>query len=78
MNDKMNGKFINILDDLRKMLSLERVSPKGSRSVASLENGIIKIIRRTGKWDGLESTGTFLEPHEALFLIELVCELCNS
>lgn len=57
------------------MLSLERVAPEGTRSIASLENGIIKIIKRTGKWEGFESTGNFLEPHEALFLIETVCEL---
>lgn len=68
-----NFEQFNILDDLRKVLSLERVVQKGSRSVASLENGVIKIIKRTGKWEGFESTGTFLEPHEALFLIETVC-----
>lgn len=64
---------MNHLDDLRKVLSLERVVQKGSRSVASLENGVIKIIKRTGKWESFESTGTFLEPHEALFLMETVC-----
>lgn len=56
------------------MLSLERVVQKGSRSVASLENGIIRIVKRTGKWEGFESTGTLLEPHEALFLMETVRE----
>lgn len=66
-------RFLNNLDDLRKVLSLERVVQKGSRSVAAFENGIIKIIKRTGKWESFESTGTFLEPHEALFLMETVC-----
>lgn len=65
--------FFETLDDLRKVLSLERVLQKGSRSVASLENGIIRIVKRTGKWEGFESTGTLLEPHEALFLMETVC-----
>lgn len=44
--------FFETLDDLRKVLSLERVLQKGSRSVASLENGIIRIVKRTGKWEG--------------------------
>lgn len=68
----------HISDDLGKVLALERVTLKGSRSIASLENGRIKIIKRTGKWDGFESTGALLEPHEALFLMEVVCEHCVS
>lgn len=72
----MNFKQFHPLDDLRKVLSLERITLKGSRSVALLENGVIKIVKRTGKWDGYESTGTILEPHEALFLIETVSEQC--
>lgn len=67
----------NILDDLRKMLSMERVALKHDRSIASLENGLIRIVKRQGKWDGFESTGTYLEPHEALFMMEMVCNKKN-
>lgn len=60
-------------DDLRKVLSLERIALKNDRSIASIENDVIKIVKRQGKWDGFESTGSVLEPHEALFLMEIVC-----
>lgn len=64
--------MINILDDLRMLLSMERIALKNERSTASIENGKIKIVRRQGKWDGLESSGSYLVPHEALYLVEMV------
>lgn len=53
---------------------MERVALKHDRSIASFEDGKIKLVKRQGKWDGFESSGTYLEPHEALFMMEIVCE----
>lgn len=57
---------------------MERVALKQDRSIASLEDGVIKLVKRQGKWDGFESTGSYLEPHEALFLMEVVCNGTNN
>lgn len=57
---------------------MERVALKHDRSIASLENGQIKIVKRQGKWDGFESTGSYLEPHEALFMMEMVCNTIET
>lgn len=57
---------------------MERVALKHDRSIASLENGLIKIVKRQGKWDGFESTGSYLEPHEALFMMEMVCNIMET
>lgn len=65
-------KLSTIPDDLRMLLSMERLALKNERSIAFIENGKIKIIRRQGKWDGFESNRSYLEPHEALYLIEMV------
>lgn len=54
---------------------MERVSLKNDRSIAIIENEKIKIIKRQGKWDVFETFGSYLEPHVALFLIELVCNI---
>lgn len=62
----------NISDDLRKVLEMERVALKCDRSIATLDNGVIKVVKRQGKWDSFESTGSYLEAHEALFLMEMV------
>lgn len=53
---------------------MERVALKHDRSVAKIEDGKIKLVKRQGKWEAFESTGMYLEPHEALFLMEIVCE----
>lgn len=51
---------------------MERVALKLDRSVASIEDGKIKLIKRQGKWDAFEPAGDYLEPHVALFLMEIV------
>lgn len=57
---------------------MERVALKCDRSIASLDNGVIKVVKRQGKWDGFESTGSYLEPHEALFLMEMVSVISGA
>ncbi|XP_055325075.1 uncharacterized protein LOC129579243 [Sitodiplosis mosellana] len=58
-------------DDLRKVLSMERVALQNERSTAVIEDGKIKVTKRQGKWDVFESSGQYLEPHVALFYMEL-------
>lgn len=62
-------------DDLRKVLSIERISKRNTRSIAILKDGKIKITKRVGKLT-LVGVHDYLEPHEALFLMEVVsaCE----
>lgn len=60
------------------MLSLERVALRNDRSIATIEDGKIKLIKRHGKWDVFETNGSYLEPHVALLLIELVCKQNHS
>lgn len=72
-NFQFSIQISNILDDFRKVLSMERVSLKQDRSTACFEDGKIKIVKRHGKWNMFESRGSYLEPHEALFLMEIVC-----
>lgn len=75
----MNNQFeINIFtspqhnpDDLRKVLSVERLSKRNARSIAIFEEGKIKITKRVGKAT-LVGVHDYLEPHEALFLMEVV------
>lgn len=67
----MSYKYFSFVDDLRKVLSMERISRKQDRSRACLENGNIKIVKRTGKWS-LFGKAKYLQPHEALFLMEIV------
>lgn len=50
---------------------MERISKKSARSTANIENGKIKIIKRIGKWSGIDAHD-YLQPHEALFLMEIV------
>lgn len=60
------------LDSLAKLLSTERVSRRIDRSEAVFEDGKIKILKRRGKW-GPIGTPNYLQPHEACFLMEIVC-----
>lgn len=50
---------------------MERISRKQDRSRACLENGQIRIVKRMGKWS-LFGKAKYLQPHEALFLMEIV------
>lgn len=70
--DRQNiNPFVVRTDDLRKVLSMERISRKQDRSRACLEDGLIKIAKRMGKWS-LFGKSKYLLPHEALFLMEIV------
>lgn len=62
-----------VTDNLWKVLSLERISLQNERSTAIIENGKIKMTKRLGKWDVFETSGQYLEPHVALFYMEIVC-----
>lgn len=52
---------------------MERVALRHERSIAIIEDGKIRLTKRQGKWDVFESAGQYLEPHVALFLMEIVC-----
>lgn len=53
---------------------MERIASQNERSSAIIEDGKIKMTKRLGKWDAFESSGQYLEPHVALFYMELVCK----
>lgn len=57
---------------------MERVALQNERSTAIIEDGRIKVTKRVGKWDAFELSGQYLEPHVALFYMELVCIACLS
>lgn len=58
-------------DDLRRLISVEKVCPKTDRSTAEIVDGRVKLTKKVGKWNHL-SAGNILEFHEALYLIEMV------
>lgn len=58
-------------EDLRRLISTERVCPKKDRSFAEIDNGKIQLIRKVGKWN-YTTSGKYLEFHEALYLMEMV------
>ncbi|XP_031620760.1 uncharacterized protein LOC116339184 isoform X2 [Contarinia nasturtii] len=58
-------------DDLRKVLSMERIAIRHERSTAVIEYGKIRLTKKQGRWDIFQSSGQYLEPHLALFLIEI-------
>lgn len=60
-------------DDLFRLISSERIARAIDRSQADLcDDGKIIVTRRTGKWYSF-GTANCLDPHEALYLIEMVC-----
>lgn len=64
--------FFFIPDDLKKLISTERVARNNDRSQAVLcSDGQIIVERKTGKWN-LFGKLNYLEPHEALYLMEMV------
>lgn len=58
-------------DDLRRLISMERIARGSDRSTAHIENDLIKIVRRVGKWKFIGSEN-YLKWHEALYLMEMV------
>lgn len=50
---------------------MERIARGPDRSTAHIENGLVKIVRRVGKWN-LFGSGNQLKWHEALYLMEMV------
>lgn len=58
-------------DDLRRVISMERIAKRSVRSTAHIEDGLVKIVKRVGKWKQIGSSN-FLKWHEALFLMEMV------
>lgn len=61
----------DIPDDLRHLISMERIAKRSARSIAHIENGLVKIVRRMGKWKHFGLTN-YLKWHEALYLMEVV------
>lgn len=66
-----HSKSFRFSDDLRRLISLERIARGSDRSTAHIENGSVKIVRRVGKWN-LFGSGNHLQWHEALYLMEMV------
>lgn len=63
--------LIRSADDLRRLISMERIARRSDRSTAHIENGSLKIVRRVGKWKLFGSSDS-LKWHEALYLMEMV------
>lgn len=58
-------------DDFRRVISMERIAKRSFRSTAHIEDGLVKIVKRVGKWKKIGSSN-LLKWHEALFLMEMV------
>lgn len=75
LEEKKSGNNIN---NLRDLLSLERVAPSNSRSrgIYETEEHRVRIIKSVGKcWTGCgytEAGVMYLNPHEALLFMEMV------
>lgn len=55
---------------------MERIARRSDRSTAHIENGLVKIVRRVGKWK-LFGSSNHLKWHEAMYLIEVVRRHCT-
>lgn len=63
--------ILRLADDLRRLISMERIARRSDRSTAHIENGSLKIVQRVGKWKLFGSSDS-LKWHEALYLMEMV------
>ena len=69
-------------DCLKTLLSLERIAPHKCRAhgIYESENNRILVTKVEGKWTYgySENNLKYLEPFEALYLIEMVSFFCNQ